>query len=265
MKEFIHRLIASLVLIPFASLLLYSRDSLWMAALFLLFLSCLGVAALWEYIQFVKVKGSTPSLFVLASVALSWIFVIFFQVSMFYLIFPFCFFLLTHLGKREDSIHRIATGTFALAYIVPPFLMWIDLLLGPSLGPSNLMWVLYLLLVTKCTDISAYFFGKLFGTHPMASSISPRKTWEGAIGGVLVGITLSFCFTPVLFFSPFRSIFLGASLSILAVLGDLLESQLKRDAKLKDSNCIPGIGGALDLIDSLLMTTPILYAYLKLG
>ena len=131
--------------------------------------------------------------------------------------------------------------------------------------------VMYLVVVTKFTDIGAYLVGTTLGRHKMIPRISPNKTWEGTIGGILLAVVSGFlCFRwlPELARSGMReidAIVLGVVLGAAAVVGDLAESLIKREAGVKDSsNVLPGHGGALDLIDSLLFTAPLLYVYMRL-
>jgi len=136
-----------------------------------------------------------------------------------------------------------------------------------SSGAFLLFW---LLAVTKFTDMGAYIVGSMIGRHKMIPHISPGKTWEG-FGGALLFSQLAGCGLYALF--PTRlSIFhqwghviaLGFILCILAVIGDLAESVVKRAIHAKDSgSMLPGIGGSLDLIDSICFTAPALYFYLK--
>lgn len=130
------------------------------------------------------------------------------------------------------------------------------------------MALLYLLAVTKFTDVGAYVVGKLLGKHKMIPQISPGKTWEGFVGGISISMLLS---VTMAHYIPGLEVLrgghawvLGFFISLGSVIGDLAESVVKRDAHVKDSgHTLPGIGGILDLIDSLLFTAPILYLYLK--
>ena len=118
-------------------------------------------------------------------------------------------------------------------------------------------------------DDRAYVIGSLIGRHKMIPRISPGKTWEGFAGAILTSLVISIGLTrlmggrvPALTFAD--SIILGLLLPLVSVVGDLAESVVKRDASIKDSgHTIPGIGGALDLIDSILFTAPVLYFYLQ--
>ena len=130
--------------------------------------------------------------------------------------------------------------------------------------------LLWLLAVTKFTDMGAYIVGSMIGRHKMIPHVSPGKTWEG-FGGALLFSQLAACGLYALFpvqlafFQDWKHvIFLGLLLSILAVIGDLAESVLKRAINAKDSGrMLPGIGGSLDLIDSICFTAPALYFYLE--
>lgn len=122
--------------------------------------------------------------------------------------------------------------------------------------------VLLLLLAVYLGDTLAFFGGKLFGRRPMAPGISPKKTWEGAVSGLLgsglAAVIAHFWFFPDL---PLGAgIVLGVGLGVTGILGDLAESLLKRAAEVKDSgHLLPGHGGVLDRIDSLLLAAPLLY------
>ncbi len=140
-----------------------------------------------------------------------------------------------------------------------------------DLGPGWL-FIFYLVVVTKFCDIGAYITGRLIGRHKAVPRISPNKTWEGFAGGVVISVMASVIafkyIEPRIASTGFRlvdSIVLGVLLSIAGMVGDLAESLLKRQTGVKDSGgLVPGIGGALDLIDSLLFSAPVLYGYLVL-
>jgi len=128
--------------------------------------------------------------------------------------------------------------------------------------------VAYLLTVTKSGDIGAYLIGSRFGRHYLIPRISPKKTVEGAIGGFLFSVASGFI--SWLFFGlnwiPFWAILASSIIiGVFAQLGDLSESLLKRDYQVKDSGFyLPGLGGILDVIDSILFTAPIFYIFLTL-
>ena len=134
-------------------------------------------------------------------------------------------------------------------------------------------WVFLTLFTTASSDTTAFFIGRAWGRHHLAPSISPGKTWEGSIAGVFGGITVSLFFTlPKLFtlpnplylqdFSYFQAILLGLLVSIFGQLGDLVESLLKRNTGVKDSSTlIPGHGGFLDRIDSVVFAGIVVYYF----
>ena len=132
-------------------------------------------------------------------------------------------------------------------------------------------FVMYLVVVTKFTDIGAYLVGTTVGKHKMIPRISPNKTWEGTAGGILFAVASSIvCFHWLHELGESGmtrndALLLGVVLGAAAVVGDLAESLIKREAGVKDSsNVLPGHGGALDLVDSLLFTAPLLYVYMRL-
>lgn len=130
--------------------------------------------------------------------------------------------------------------------------IWVD----PSYG---LPWLLYVLLLVWSADTGAYFAGRAFGRHKLAPRVSPGKTWEGAVGGLLGVTVLAVLAAPLL--GAQRPVLLVVSLVIgcFSIVGDLIESLFKRHAGLKDSGrLIPGHGGLLDRVDSILAAAPLL-------
>ena len=118
--------------------------------------------------------------------------------------------------------------------------------------------IVILLIGTKCQDIFAYFSGSFFGKHPLAPSISPKKTWEGAIGGVLGSGLMTWAFASLWDVAlPLMPVVYGLILGLGSLLGDLTESKIKRKANIKDSgNVLPGFGGVFDMVDSLIFAAP---------
>ena len=123
-------------------------------------------------------------------------------------------------------------------------------------------WVLFTLLVTFATDTGAFLVGKAIGRHPMSPQISPNKTWEGAAGGFLLALVVAGLLPEELELSLFRwqLVIIGATVGVVAQIGDLLESKLKRVSGVKDAgSIIPGHGGVLDRLDSLVLSIPVVY------
>lgn len=124
----------------------------------------------------------------------------------------------------------------------------------------GLQWLLVAFVCTWACDSAAYLFGKAFGRRPFAPRISPHKTWAGAIGGVLAGALAGLLAVPLLSWPWAWALGLGFVLAVAGVAGDLAESFIKRQLGLKDfSSLIPGHGGMLDRLDSLLFTVPLAY------
>ena len=131
--------------------------------------------------------------------------------------------------------------------------------------------LLFFILATKCSDIGAFLLGSMIGRHKMIPKVSPAKTWEGLVGALLLSTTAAMLMahywgdTKLGGLTPLHAAALGPLLGVGAVLGDLVESVFKRDSGVKDSGSFfPGIGGILDLLDSLLFNAPLMFLYLRL-
>lgn len=174
--------------------------------------------------------------------------------------------------ENASGITAIAVTLLGLMY-VPWLLNFIQKInFFPGLGADGRdgkYYVFYFILLTKFSDTGAYVVGSLIGKHKMIPRISPGKTWEGFVGALAVSTGASLVF--VHYFrnhmpgmSQMHAVILGLILSSTAVIGDLIESLFKREAGVKDSGkMFPGIGGILDLLDSLLFNAPIMYLYLR--
>jgi len=165
------------------------------------------------------------------------------------------------------GISAIATTLFGLMYV--PWLLNFIQKINFFPGVEGKFFLLYFILVTKFSDMGAYAVGSLMGRHKMIPRISPNKTWEGFAGALVLSTGASLLFA--WFFgsrmdgmSWRHGAILGLLLGCAAVIGDLIESLFKREAGVKDSGRLfPGIGGILDLLDSLLFNAPIMYLYLR--
>lgn len=140
------------------------------------------------------------------------------------------------------------------------------------LGGTGQRLLVYLVAVVKLNDIGAYLIGSRFGRHKLIPRISPGKTWEGFFGGTAFGLLASLAIhrlwggrLGLLSFSAPDAVWLGLLLPIFGTVGDLSESLLKRTAGFKDTGrLVPGMGGVLDVLDSLLFAAPILYLYCRM-
>lgn len=132
---------------------------------------------------------------------------------------------------------------------------------------DGLVWVALIMVITFSGDTGGYFAGRAFGKHKLFERVSPKKTWEGALGGVALAV-VGACVVKALGLPGVgwgHAIALGVLLDVFGVVGDLVESMLKRAFGIKDSGWImPGHGGILDRVDSLLFTGPVAFAYATL-
>lgn len=174
--------------------------------------------------------------------------------------------------RGAEAFTAVAANLFGFVYLALLFgFMSRLMLLVPGEGEVPGLWVvLWVIAVTKFTDMGAYLVGTAIGRHKMIPHVSPGKTWQG-FGGALAFAQLAGCGMFALLPGPLAPLggwgqvaTLALLLALLAVAGDLAESVVKRSLLAKDSGALlPGIGGALDLIDSLCFTAPFLYFYLK--
>ena len=189
-------------------------------------------------------------------------------------------FLLTVFGRqmfeslREDTpLRTMAYTLFGLLYVLWLYNFITKIVYVVPRSPTGAVqgqfYVLYLIAVTKFSDMGAYLTGSLIGKHMMVPHISPKKSWEGFVGALFFSLLAScglFLLMPnrLSALNWTHAIVLGLILGFAAVIGDLAESIVKRSTGVKDSgNFLPGIGGALDLIVSLLFTAPLLFVYLR--
>ncbi|NLA10394.1 MAG: phosphatidate cytidylyltransferase, partial [Microbacteriaceae bacterium] len=154
-------------------------------------------------------------------------------------------------GRRYGDVLRdVLTGAFVQLYV--PFLAGLAVMLVRQ--PGGEWWVLAFVIVAVSADTGAYAAGISFGKHPMAPRISPKKTWEGFAGAVVLAITAGVLLGIFMLHQPWWvGLILGIVILVSATIGDLGESLLKRDLGIKDmSSWIPGHGGLLDRLDSIL-------------
>lgn len=178
------------------------------------------------------------------------------------------------LGEREphNRVETLAWTLFGLVYVpfMLHFLVRIVLLPGPH-AVTGLALAVWLIAVSKFCDVGALLAGLAFGRHHMSPAISPKKTWEGAAGGLvasaLVGAGIVYFFPDYMpaRFTPALAAALAVPLAALAIVSDLVESIIKRRAGTKDAGqTIPGIGGVFDLSDSLILTSPVAFLVFRL-
>lgn len=237
--------------------------------------------AMWELYQIFKAKGLEPA--VKAGITLGACYTIAVAIGTQYrgakmlpefilLLSLLCSFLY-YFSRGSSPLQNLSSTIFGIAYLAVPLscLLRVAYFFSYSGAQDGRWWLFYLLFVTKMTDTGAFFVGKRFGKEKLAPYISPKKTWEGALGGLAAAIVSSVAIKLIssLFASGtfdltlWQSVWLGAGIGVFAQFGDLSESLLKRDGGIKDSNILPGLGGILDIVDSLVFSAPLVYIFLK--
>jgi phosphatidate cytidylyltransferase len=180
-------------------------------------------------------------------------------------------------ASAGDTVARLALAVWTVGYLglLPSFLIQLRWPFTPdeeSLGRFHEIGILSLALaifVPKCGDIGAYFTGRFLGRHRMAPVLSPKKTWEGAAGGLAAGVAATIGINrigsaPQPLPTLAAEVGFGLSVAAAGMLGDLAESLLKRDCGQKDaSQVVPGFGGVLDVVDAIVFAAPVAYAWLR--
>ena len=165
-------------------------------------------------------------------------------------------------GGAAGFVRDVTASVFTLIYL-PLMAMFVALMLARPDGDRR---ALLFIILTVCSDVGGYFAGILIGRHPMAPVISPKKTWEGLSGSVVFCLAGGAIGLPALLHGQlWQGLVLGAAAVGAATLGDLVESMIKRDLEIKDMGTVlPGHGGVLDRIDSLLIMAPVVWLLLTL-
>ena len=178
-------------------------------------------------------------------------------------------FLIELYRKKDNPFNNVGFTLLGIVYIVIPFTMLFHLgfYSGHGFNDSySFQIILGFFLMLWTNDTGAYLAGRFFGKHKLFERISPKKTWEGSIGGGLLTIGVAFILS--IYFSNLDQtnwIVLAIFVTVFGGLGDLVESMLKRSLNIKDSgNLLPGHGGILDRFDGLLLSVPFIYSYLHL-
>ena len=270
----------SILSIIVVSLLTY-YSTIPVIAYFYTFMFSLALAvALWEFYQFPEAKGFQPLTYIGILSGVSYVWALFlglqfntcYPFPMLVLAFALFLFLLFSIKFNKEPLINIGVSILGLAYVIIPLAFILKINFSPYLVISGRWWVMYLIIITKSTDIGAYFVGRLWGKTPIAPKISPKKTIEGLFGGISLAVLSSFI---LIFMSPHVrhslkpawvfALVIAVVLAILGQLSDLSESLFKRDANVKDSNKLKGLGGILDMLDSLIFNAPLFFLFLSVG
>lgn len=174
---------------------------------------------------------------------------------------PLIYYLFAPGKDRDDFIAHTGSIVFGFSYICLPLTMLVFI----DRYPAGNVWIFFLLSVVFASDTGAFYFGRLLGNRRLHPSVSPGKTWEGAMGGLLCSLVPVYIFQAFFHVGKVSVFFLALTLAGVGQMGDLAESLLKRSCNVKDSGSIlPGHGGVLDRIDGVLFAVPLLYVYLAL-
>jgi phosphatidate cytidylyltransferase len=281
---FILRFLSAIVLWSVALVIAFSGYELAFHGLICIF----GLVALWEFYRMLDHKG-LPNFkivgMICGAIMLIGSFYYFSRMgparSYDFEIAVLLFFLLTMFTRQmfarlrdDEPLQAMAYTLFGLLYVLWLFNFMTKIVYLPPRSSTGMVtgqfYCLYLIVVTKFSDMGAYLTGMAIGKHPLIPHISPKKTWEGFFGALGLSLLASlglFALMPghLSMLTWTHATVLGLLLGFAAVIGDLAESIIKRSTGVKDSgNFLPGIGGALDLVDSLLFTAPLLFFYLRL-
>ena len=283
-SSFILRFISTIALWSIALAIAFSGYEVF----FWLLISGFGLVALWEFYGMLdsdRLPNFKITAMLCGAIMLAGSFYYFAQLgpvgSYDFETLVLVFFLLTMFTRQmfarlrhDEPLKTMAYTLFGLLYVLWLFNFVTKIVYLTPRSSTGMVtgqfYCLYLIAVTKFSDMGAYLTGSLIGRHQMSPHISAKKTWEGFFGALGLALLCSlglFKLMPghlsVLTWT--HATILGLLLGFAAVIGDLAESLIKRSTGVKDSgNLLPGIGGALDLIDSLLFTAPLLFFYMRL-
>lgn len=251
--EFIKRTITGIIGIILLILVINKGGIYLSTSIFIL-----SLIGLYEFYKAVHNTGLNPILYIGALGTLGfYISSIIPKVTINFIFTVVTILLLAHIFTKKTTLGDITITLIGIMYI--PFMLFHIY----YLDKSTAIWLIFI--ISFGTDTFAYIFGNLFGKRKLCPNISPNKTIEGSIGGILGSLVLT------LTFAYFMNIKSYLNLSILAIIasissqmGDLIASKIKRIAKIKDyGKLFPGHGGVLDRFDSIILTAPIIYYYVK--
>ena len=275
LNNFQQRFLMSLLGIALLTLIIFFSHTPPCTYVFVGFVGLVQALSLWEYYNLASKKMLKPQKGIGLFFSLAYLFLYYLHLecglqfgALAIVLYSFVgVSFLFHLTNHTNAVGDLATTLFGFIYITIPLSF-----LLPLNGATSSVWIVYLLICTKITDTAAYIAGKTLGNHRLAPTLSPKKTIEGALAGLFgasVASTLFFVLATGFGYQQFASFswqemaFLGLCIGVIAQIGDLAESLLKRDANVKDSNTLPGFGGMLDIVDSLLFTAPLLFVWLN--
>jgi phosphatidate cytidylyltransferase len=239
---------------------------------FLIFFSLITMFSLLEFYR-VSLRSRVKAHFILGTVTGAVIFIVNFlfacqyansNIFLFILPFILSFYFVEIYKKDRSSMSNLAYTIFGLIYVVIPFSLLNYFVFPHADGMYTKNIILGFFILVWASDSGAFVFGTTFGRHKLMPRLSPKKTWEGLIGGLLftvfVSVVISKYFTEL---QMYHWVVCGVIISIAGMYGDLAESMFKRSIKIKDTgNILPGHGGLLDRFDSFLLAVPAVFFYL---
>lgn len=265
--KLLQRILTSTLLIGVIIFSLFGVKGPFLFSLLTVFFIALALA---EFFELLKKKGIPVSSYfgLCMGVLIPWIVYMEFGVTesgevLFLVLGCLFLFILKFFRDTARSLSAISLTLFGILYIS----WFLSFLIKIRFLPDGAVWVAYLLAVTKAADIGAYAIGTPFGKHALIPHISPKKSVEGLIGGLAASVLTAYFLGPYLplQFLKIHLILQGLLIGIVGQIGDLSESMMKRFCDAKDSGkLLPGMGGVLDGVDSILFTAPIFYFHLKI-
>ena len=288
MHNILRRTISTVILFTLSYLILHYSHHTFGSLIFLLAILLINALGLYEFYRLVEKKGQTSFMIIGIITGLCYVVIEFLRnaspfCSMPELPYSFIAFIVLTLIFIMQIINRAPASplfnssmTIIGLIYVTWFISFIIRINYYPLSPvettvsgTGAIFVLFTIFVAKGADTFAYLIGSRFGKHKLAPAISPKKTIEGVfgslIGGLIIGILIYLLAAFPVRVTLFQICVMALAISAVAQFGDLVESLLKRDAQIKDSGSkFPGVGGILDLIDSLLFALPATYFFMKL-
>ncbi|NHN28347.1 phosphatidate cytidylyltransferase [Paenibacillus agricola] len=238
------------------------------------FMSFIGIASIIGFYEFVKMNGFKP--FSLTSIigyvavvllCMPWTITswpVLSSVTSIIWFFLFILLFITVISKNKVTIDQVSVLFLGVVYIGLGFHYMIE---TRMIEQGGLFWTLLIFFCIWATDSGAYFVGSKFGKHPLWPAISPKKSIEGSLGGIIISIVVALCFSwaqPELL-SWTQALLLGIAIAIVGQIGDLIQSAYKRVKGIKDTGTIlPGHGGVLDRVDSWIIVFPMVHLLLLL-